>query len=404
MNYTNQNVVEPTVVEHNRLWMAIILGCLAGMGPLCTDFYLPALPQIATNLNASASLVQFSLTATLLGVAIGQIFIGPISDIRGRKKPLLISLIIFIISSFMCSFAISIWELIVFRFIQGLAGAGGIVLSRAIACDLYTGPELTKFFSLLMLINGIAPIFSPVIGGQILALSDWKGIFFTLGLFSIILAVAVFFGMEESLSEERRNAGSLKATFLMFSQLLSDRSFVGYVLVQGFIIAGLFAYIAGSPFVLQTIYGLSAKTFSLCFAINGLGIMIFAQLTGYFTGKFSERQLLIFGLNLALLCSVLLLAMTMIKVSVIFILLQLFIIVSCIGITTTTSFSLAIQRQPHSAGSASGLLGVVSFIFGAIASPLVGLGSGTTAIPMAMVVTIANLLACVSYFKLARIK
>ncbi|MBP2628057.1 MAG: drug resistance transporter [Firmicutes bacterium] len=404
MNYTNQNVVEPTVVEHNRLWMAIILGCLAGMGPLCTDFYLPALPQIATNLNASASLVQFSLTATLLGVAIGQIFIGPISDIRGRKKPLLISLIIFIISSFMCSFAISIWELIVFRFIQGLAGAGGIVLSRAIACDLYTGPELTKFFSLLMLINGIAPIFSPVIGGQILALSDWKGIFFILGLFSIILAVAVFFGMEESLSEERRNAGSLKATFLMFSQLLSDRSFVGYVLVQGFIIAGLFAYIAGSPFVLQTIYGLSAKTFSLCFAINGLGIMIFAQLTGYFTGKFSERQLLIFGLNLALLCSVLLLAMTMIKVSVIFILLQLFIIVSCIGITTTTSFSLAIQRQPHSAGSASGLLGVVSFIFGAIASPLVGLGSGTTAIPMAMVVTIANLLACVSYFKLARIK
>jgi DHA1 family bicyclomycin/chloramphenicol resistance-like MFS transporter len=404
MNYTNQNVVEPTVVEHNRLWMAIMLGCLAGMGPLCTDFYLPALPQIATNLNASASLVQFSLTATLLGVAIGQIFIGPTSDIHGRKKPLMISLIIFIISSFMCSFAISIWELIIFRFIQGLAGSGGIVLSRAIACDLYAGPELTKFFSLLMLINGIAPIFSPVIGGQILALSDWKGIFFTLGLFSIILTLVVIFGMEESLPEERRNAGSLKATFLTFSQLFSDRSFVGYVLVQGFIVAGLFAYIAGSPFVLQTIYGLSAKTFSLCFAINGLGIMLFAQLTGYFTSKFSEKQLLIFGLNLALVCSVLLLAMTMIKVSVIFILIQLLIIVSCIGITTTTSFSLAIQRQPHSAGSASGLLGVVSFIFGAIASPLVGLGSGTTAIPMAIVVAIANLLAGVSYFKLARIE
>jgi MFS transporter, DHA1 family, multidrug resistance protein len=397
MNYTTHNSV-----PHNRLWMAIILGCLAGMGPLCTDLYLSALPQIATNLNTSASLVQFSLTATLLGVALGQIFIGPNSDIHGRKKPLILSLIIFIISSFMCSFATSIGELIAFRFIQGLAGSGGIVLSRAIACDLYSGAELTKFFSLLMLINGIAPIFSPVIGGQILVLSDWTGIFFILGLFSIVLTLAVILGMKETLPLEQRKVGGLKATFVTFRQLLSDRSFVGYVLVQGFIIAGLFAYIAGSPFVLQTIYGLSAEKFSLCFATNGIGIMLFAQLTGHFTGKFNEKQLLVFGLNLALFCSILLLAMSILKTSIIFILLQLFIIVSCIGITTTASFSLAIQRQPNSAGSAAGLIGVVTFIFGAIASPLVGLGDGTTAIPMGLAITLANLSAFVSYFKLAR--
>jgi DHA1 family bicyclomycin/chloramphenicol resistance-like MFS transporter len=394
----------PNTMPHNRLRMAVILGCLAGMGPLCTDLYLPALPQIATKLNTSASLVQFSLTATLFGIAIGQIFIGPNSDINGRKRPLMISLIIFIIATFMCSFATSIWELILFRFIQGLAGSGGIVLSRAIACDLYAGPELTKFFSLLMLINGVAPIFSPVIGGQILALFDWKGIFFTLGIFSILLTLAVIFGLKESLPVEQRNAGGLKATFITFGQLLSDTSFVGYVLIQGFIIAGLFAYIAGSPFVLQTIYGLSAKTFSLCFAVNGIGIMLFAQLTGYFTSKFNEKQLLVFGLNLSLCCSVLLLAMSIIKVSIAFILIQLFIIVSCIGITTTASFSLAIQRQPNFAGSATGLLGVVTFIFGAIASPLVGLGNGMTAIPMGMVIAIANLLAFISYFKLAKIE
>lgn len=397
MNYTDQKDV-----EHNRLWIATILGCLAGMGPLCTDLYLPALPQIATNLNTSASLVQASLTATLLGIAIGQIFIGPISDINGRKKPLVISLIIFIITSFICSFATSIGQLIFFRFIQGLAGSGGIVLSRAIACDLYSGPALTKFFSLLMLINGVAPIFSPVIGGQILMLSDWKGIFFTLGLFSILLTLAVIFGLKESLQKEQRSAGNLKATFTTFVQLFSDKIFVGYTLIQGFIIAGLFAYIAGSPFVLQTIYGLSAKAFSLCFAVNGLGIMLFAQLTGHFTGKFSEKQILVFGLNLSLLCSAVLLAMSILQTSILFILVPLFIIVSCIGITTTASFSLAIQRQPNSAGSASGLLGIVSFIFGAIASPLVGLGNGETAIPMAIVITIANLLAYVSYFKLAK--
>ena len=398
MNYLN----DPEPLPHNRLWMAAVLGCLAGIGPLCTDLYLPALPQIATKLSTSASFVQFSLTATLLGIAVGQIFIGPNSDIHGRRKPLTLSLIIFIITSFLCSFATSIGELILFRFIQGLAGAGGIVLSRAIACDLYSGAELTKFYSLLMLINGIAPILSPVIGGQILAVSDWQGIFLTLGLFSILLTLAVVFGLKESLPQEQRHAGGLKATFVTFGRLLSDKGFVGYVLVQGFIIAGLFAYISGSPFVLQNIYGLSAKEFSLCFAVNGVGIMLFAQLTGYFTGKFGEQQLLIFGLSLALFCSILLLALSLIQASLIFILLPLFIIISSIGITTTASFSLAIQRQPDSAGSAAGLLGVVPFIFGAAASPLAGLGSGATALPMGIVIAGANLLAWVSYLKLAR--
>ncbi|MBP2634393.1 MAG: drug resistance transporter [Firmicutes bacterium] len=404
MNNANPSAVAVAVTpaQHNRLSMAVLLGCLAGLGPLCTDLYLPALPHIATSLQASASFVQFSLTASLLGIALGQIFIGPHSDVNGRKPPLVISLLVFIVASFLCSFATSITELILFRFIQGVAGSGGIVLSRAIACDLYSGPELTKFFSLLMLINGIAPIFSPVIGGQILALSDWQGIFISLGVFSVILTLAVILGMTESLPEEKRKAGSLKTTFITFRQLFADRSFVGYTLTQGFIIAGLFAYIAGSPFVLQTVYGLSAKTFSLCFALNGLGIMLFAQLTGYFTKRFSEKQLLMSGLLMSLCCSMLLLAASLLQANVYMILFLLFFIVSCIGITTTTSFSLAIQRHPDSAGSASGLLGVISFIFGAVASPLVGLGSGTTAIPMALVVSLANLLAYVSYHKLTR--
>jgi len=400
---SQQRILEP-IAENNRLWAAVILGCLAGLAPLCTDLYLPALPQISSRLGASSSSVQLSLTATLLGIAIGQVFIGPHSDSNGRKKPLVISLLIFIVTSFLCSIATSIGELIIFRFIQGLAGSGGVVLSRAIACDLYSGPELTKFFSLLMLINGVAPIFSPVIGGQILSLSNWQGIFFSLGSFSILLTAAVIFGMKESLPAERRSAGSLKATFITFKRLFADKSFVGYTLVQGFITAGLFAYIAGSPFVLQTVYGLSAKTFSYCFAVNGIGIMLFAQLTGYFTGRFSEKQLLLFGLNLSLFCSVALLALSTMEVPAVCILAPLFVIVSCIGITATSSFSLAIQRQPHAAGSVSGLLGVVSFIFGAIASPLVGLGGGTTAIPMALVITLANLSAYASYYKLARLK
>lgn len=385
----------------NRLWMAIILGCLAGMGPLCTDLYLPALPQIAANLQAPPAATQFSLTATLLGIAIGQLFIGPNSDVNGRKKPLLLSLCIFVLASFLCSFATSISQLIACRFIQGLAGSGGIVLSRAIACDLYSGSELTKFFSLLMLVNGIAPIFAPVIGGQILAHSNWQGIFFILALFSIFLTIAVLFGMKESLPKAKRHKGGLQTTLTTFQGLMCDKSFVGYVLVQGFIIAGLFAYIAGSPFILQLLFGLSAETFSLCFAVNGLGIMLFAQLTGYFSEKFTDKQLLVFGLTLASCSSLTLLAISCLHGSVTFTLILLFLIVSCIGITTTASFTLAIQRQPDSAGSASGLLGVVTFLFGAAASPLVGLGGTASAIPLSLVIAGANLLAAVSYFKIA---
>jgi drug resistance transporter, Bcr/CflA subfamily len=403
MNPINHTIAEPLATGRSRLWMAVLLGCLAGMAPLCTDLYLPALPQIAISLNTSASSVQLSLTASLLGIAVGQIFIGPVSDVYGRRKPLVLSLLIFVTTTFLCSFASSAGELITFRLIQGLAGSGGIVLSRAIACDLYSGPELTKFFSLLMLINGIAPIFSPVIGGQILSVAGWKGIFIALGLFSVLLTAATAWGMKESLPDEQRKSGSLKTTFVTFRQLLGDRVFVGYTLVQGFIIAGLFAYIAGSPFVLQTIYSLSAKAFSLCFAVNGAGIMLFAQLTGYLTGRFTEKQLLIFGLALSMTGSILLLILSVLKAAVAPILMCLFIIVACIGITTTVSFSLAIQRAHHAAGSASGLLGIVAFVFGAVASPLVGLGGTATAVPMAFVVTAANLLAYLSYAKLASV-
>lgn len=401
MQYSADQAIT-AIPSDSRLTAAIILGCLAGLGPLCTDLYLPALPQIAANLQTSATLVQVSLTATLLGAALGQIFIGPASDSYGRKKPLILSLCVFIFTSFWCAFAASIEELILCRFIQGLAAAGGIVLSRAIACDLYSGSELTKFFSLLMLINGIAPIASPIIGGQILAFSNWHGIFFILALFSVLLTFATLMLMKESLPPDRRNPASLTATFITFRHFAADRPFLGYVLVQGAIVAGLFAYIAGSPFVLQTLYGLSATEFSLCFALNGIGIMLFAQITAYATKYMTEKRLLACGLTLSLTASLLLVLASYLQAALLPLLLLLFIIISCIGITTTASFSLAIARQPQAAGSASGLLGVTAFICGALASPLVGLGTNTSALPLAAVVCTANLLALSAYCLLAR--
>ena len=308
--------------------------------------------------------------------------------------PLLVSLTIFLITSLLCAASGTIMELVVWRFMQGIAGAGGIVLSRAIACDLYSGSDLTEFFSLLMLINGIAPILSPVAGGQILKFTDWSGIFIVLSVLSLVIFTFAWFGVKESLPVERRKSGGIKGMLLAFGHLFQDKRFTGYALVHSFIIGGLFGYIAASPFVLQGLYGLSAENFSLCFAVNGIGIMIAAQLTGKMSGRFGEKCLLKFGLTLALVASLAILFVSYFKISEIWsIVVPLFIMVSCIGITTTTSFALAIQTQRNAAGSASGLLGVIAFLFGAIASPLVGIGGGASAVPMGIVLVGTNSIA-----------
>jgi len=391
---TVQNQSQP-----NRIWAAVVLGILAAIGPLCTDLYLPVLPQIAGDLQTTPSLVQLSLTACLLGLAVGQIIIGPNSDAFGRRMPLLISLATFSISSFLCAFAPSIWVLIILRFIQGLAGAGGIVISRAIASDLYSGTDLTRFFALLMLVNGVAPILAPVAGGQLAKVTNWPGVFIVLGIFSIIMLVAVTFGLQESLPKKNRIAGGLRATILIFKKLFRNRNFRGHFLTQGFVMAGLFGYIAASPFVLQNIYGVSAETFSFCFAINGVGLIIATQITARLVGTFSESQILLFGLSLSLLASIVFLTMILFKAGLIFILVPLFIFVSCIGIIMTTSFTLAIQSQGKVAGSASALLGFVGFVFGAIVAPIVGMGGSTTAVPMGMVMVVSAISAIVCYVK-----
>lgn len=376
--------------------MAAILGFLAAMGPLYTDFYLPALPDMAAELGSAPSQMQLSITACLLGLSLGQIALGPLSDARGHKIPLLLSLAMFILASFLCARASSVGELVVLRFLQGLAGSGGVVLSRAVACDLFRGSELTRFFSLLMLINGGAPIFGPVIGGQILRFSDWSGIFFFLAGCGVLQFSLVFFGCPETLPPEKRVQGGMGQSIRAMFRLFGNRIFVAYMLIQGFVMAGFFGYISASPFVLQNIYGLSAQQYALCFGFNGLGIMLFAQATGRLCMAYGDRTVLGWGVMLSLCASVAVALVSVLHLPVACMIASLFLFVSCIGITTTTSFSLAIASQQSGAGSASGLLGVTSFVFGAAASPLVGLGGADTALPMAAVAVLTGLV--VLYF------
>ncbi|MBB1582707.1 multidrug effflux MFS transporter [Serratia sp. OS31] len=372
-------------LARQRLVYALVLGLLASLGPLCIDLYLPALPEMAGELKTSTATAQLSLTAGLLGLGVGQLIFGPYSDKLGRMRPLLVSLALLLFASLWCALAPNIDQLLVARLLQGLAGAGGAVISRAIARDLYSGHELTRFFALLMLVNGLAPIVAPVLGGAMLQFMDWRGIFGVLAGIAVLLFTLASLKLNESLPAERRSQGGILAMLQSLGGLLTQRQFMGLCLTQGFVMAGMFAYIGASPFVLQQIYGLSPQMFSLCFAINGVGLIISAQVSSRLSIHWGERKVLKGGLTLAAVSSLLLLLAASLHAPLTLLLVPLFFSVAVIGIVGPTASSLAMQSQGDKAGSASALIGVSMFALGACSVPLTGLG-GTSSVSMALTI------------------
>ncbi|THE09276.1 Bcr/CflA family multidrug efflux MFS transporter [Bacillus timonensis] len=385
-----------------RLQLALLLGSLGLLGPFTIDMYLPSFPTIVEDYETTASLVQVSLTTCLLGLGLGQLIIGPMSDVQGRRKPLLIFLIMYMIASVICAFAPSIYLFIVGRFIQGFAAAGGLVISRAIVRDIYSGRELTKFFSLLMLVGNLGPIVAPIVGGGVLSITDWNGVFIVLAVVGFVLFLIISFKLEESLPVEKRVPSNLTQVLRNFGSLFRDREFLGYALTQGFIIAGIFAYVSGIPFVYQNIYGVSPQVFSLLFGVNGLALIIGTQLVGRLSDIIPERTFLKFGLFLSTTAGTCLLVALLLKAPLLAVAIPIFFLVCSIGIISTTSFALAIETQGHIAGSASALLGLLPFVLGSITSPLVGVAGENSAIPMGIVILSTSLLALLSYFGLVR--
>lgn len=389
-----------TQKKKGTLILTIILGMLAAIAPLSTDMYLPALPFMQDELSTSTSLIQLTLTASMAGMAIGQIFAGPISDMKGRKIPLLTGLAIFTLASIICAFATSIYIFLTFRFIQGLSGAAGIVIARAIARDLYKGYELTKFFSMLMLVNGLAPILSPIIGGQILIFFSWRAIFVLLMLIGILLASSVFFCTKESLAFEDRLPGGLKSSLHSFNILLKNRYFLGHCLMQCFAFAAFFAYISGSPFVFQNIYGVSAQAFSGIFALNGIGLMLGGVIAGRLAGRVADTSILRHGILQACVGSAILLVCLLLHANLPIILFVLFFTISMLSVIASSSFSLAMQSQGRAAGSASALIGFFSTISGGIMAPLVGIAGSHNAIPMGIIMLLGNLGAAIFFYRM----
>ena len=253
--------------------LTVFLGMLAAMAPLSTDMYLPGLPAMMTDFGVVPSMIQLTLTASMAGMAAGQIIAGPVSDDAGRRKPLFLGMAVFSISSVACILSPTIWLLLLFRFIQGFAGGAGIVIARAIARDVCRGTALTRLFSMLMLVNGIAPILAPVIGGQILRFASWRGIFWLLVIIGLVLAVSALI-MPETLPVRKRIHGGPLAGIRSFGKLFRDKYFMGHCIMQCFAFAAFFGYISASSFVFQNIYDVTPQTFSLIFGINGIGLMI----------------------------------------------------------------------------------------------------------------------------------
>jgi DHA1 family bicyclomycin/chloramphenicol resistance-like MFS transporter len=388
----------------SRLWIAIILGVLASFGPLSLDMYLPALPALANELNASTSVTQLSLTACLLGLALGQLVVGPISDVSGRRLPLIIGVAVYAVVSVLCVFSPNIWVFVVLRFVQGFAGAAGIVISRASVRDLYSGVELIKFFALLMLINGAAPILAPIFGAEILEFTSWRGVFTVLSVIGVIMLLGVIFGFRETLPVHRRSRGGIRNSLSTFRRLLGDSQFMGYALTQGFVMAAMFAYISGSSFVIQELFGVSPRMYSLIFGVNGTGIILAGQIAGRLAGRVQPRKLLAAGLVISSAGALLVLLAGVFQFGLYVIIPGLFLVVSSVGLISITTSSLALQNQGQSAGTASALLGMLSFIIGGVVAPLVGIGGTQTALPLAIVIAVAVLAAVFCFVVVAKNK
>ena len=355
---------------NSKLFLVLLLGVLSAFGPFVVDLYLPSLPQLASFFETSASMTQLTLTTAMIGLAVGQLLLGPLSDKFGRKIPLIISLVIYIISTILIVYAPNIEAMIVLRVIQGLSSAGSVVISRAVATDLYRGREMTRFFGLLMTINGIAPIISPILGSLLLEYISWKGVFVFLALIGVVVLFFCF-RLKESLSVENRLQGSIFATFSTFGVIIKNRLFMSYVGIESFLLGAMFAYIAASPFILQSFYGLSAFIFSLCFGANGAALVIGANIGG----KLPNRQALAIGVLAFVVAALYTIAVLIIQPYWLFVEIGFFAMLLLMGITFPAISTLAMESERQYAGSASALLGFAPFFLGGIVSPLVGIGN-----------------------------
>ncbi len=371
--------LNPLLSRRRQIWLTLLLGTVSATGPLAIDLYLPALPQMRTQFMTNASLMQLSITSCLVGLALGQLIAGPFSDQYGRKKPLIIGFLIFGLVSLAIAFIHSIWLLIGLRFIQGIAGATGQVLARAVARDLFSGKKLTRFYAMLNTVNGVFPIIAPIIGGFMIHYVDWEAIFVLLAFVGLAIALAVAWGLHETLPVNQRQAGGYKSAFLAMGGLVVQPAFWPLILATGLVYGALFSYISASTFVFQTGFGMPPQTFSLLYAFNGLGIVVGSNLPGQLAKRFSNRQQLTGLLLAAMAVSAVLLVSLLFPANLWLVIGLVLLLVILIGALLTLTVTVIMDRATTNAGGASAVIGLSQNACGGIASPLAGMSGSSYA-------------------------
>ncbi|GAA4434616.1 multidrug effflux MFS transporter [Actinokineospora soli] len=377
--------------------LALLLGGLSAFGPLSIDMYLPAFPEIEAALHTRQAQVQLTLTAFMVGLALGQAVFGPLSDAYGRRMPLLAGLTGYAAASLACAIAPSVFTLVGLRFAQGVSAAAGVVIARAAVRDIFTGPAMARFFSMLMLVSGLAPILAPLAGAQILRWTTWPGVFVVLAYFGVALLIASAICLRETLPPDKRRPFEVGRILRTYGRVATDRTFVAHATSIGFVTAAMFAYIAGSPFVLQNLHGLTPQAYSLVFGANAVGLMVFTQVNRIFLTWFSPRALLTVGLVLSVLAGAGVLYAAVEKLGLPYLLPPMFLVVASLGMVLPNATALALADHGSRAGTASALLGLIQFLIGGLAAPLVGLGGSGSSVPMAVVIAGMSAAGLVSF-------
>jgi len=358
------------------------------VGPAAMDMYLPGLPALARDFGVSTSAAQSTVAAYVIGLAAGQLVAGPLSDVHGRRRPLIAGMALFTVASLICSVTPNLYALAAMRLVQGLTAAAGMTIGRAAVRDLFSGAAAARYLSRLILVIGLAPILAPVIGAQILGASSWRGVFVALALLGLALTVLAARLLPETLPRDRRRPAGLRLTARTFGHLLGERRFVGFVLVCGLGAGAMLAYIAGSPFVLQDVYGASPQLYGLLFATNALALVVGAQLNAHLVMGRDPQRLLGLGLAMMVGAGVALVAVVSLLpgAGLATVMPPLTLLLFSWSFIQANAVAAALTDHPEVAGAAAGLLGVSQFALGAPLVPLVGVSGDDTALPMAIVV------------------
>lgn len=384
---------EPTAPD--RPWrVVLLLGSLIALGPLSIDLYLPALPELTRDLAASTSSVQLTLTGILLGLGVGQLFIGPLADVYGRRRPLLVGIAVNVVAALLCAVAPSIVVLDALRVVQGLGASAATVVAMAVVRDLFSGRAAAAVISRLVMVMGLAPVLAPSLGSAVLQLGSWRMVFAVLATLGVLLGLLAAFGLKETLPAERRAAPGVRSTLQTYGVLLRDRFLLGYMAIASLTMAAVFAYVSGASFVLQDGFGLDARVFGLLFGVGAVGLIVSSQVNVVLLRRFTPGRILSTALTVAALAGAVLLFDAVTGAGgLLGIVVPIWVVLAMVALCGPNATALALAEHGRHAGAAAALLGAAQFAVGAAIAPLTGLGQAGSAVPMAVTIAGALLLA-----------